>query len=164
MVIPSSSSLDVMTQLRQCELSPHILRSCSCGHKGEEMGEGTGRQEGLVTTVVKGTGFEVCPPQLPQSLCVISFLLNKRVVMRPGPSVQHLLVWMTSRLSWLHTQSPWQRQPVGLPCLGKGQEQGGWGKGGPRETHLGGPAQLTTTPFLERSSLLGSFGSLYCFC
>lgn len=78
--------------------------------------------------------------------------------------MQHLSVWMTSRLGWLHNQSPRRRQPVGFPCLGKGQEQAGWGKAGPRETHFGGPAQLTTTPFLERSSLHGSFGSLYCFC
>lgn len=41
-----------------------------------------------------------------------------------GSSVYHLPVWMTSRLGWPHTQSPWrQQQAAGVPP-GPGQRPG----------------------------------------
>lgn len=82
------------------------------------------------------------PPQQP-SLCE---------GLGPGPLVQHLPVWVKSRLGWPYTQSLWQQQPTGFPCLGKGKAQGEGGNAGLREI-LWEAAQLTA-PFLEKSPSL----------
>lgn len=132
----------------QCELSPHILPQCSCGQKGKEREESAG-ETGVGDHLQNGAqGLGAASPQLPQSFCVITFPLSGKDFMRGWGWVLGIAsTYLDEFQAWLapHTMS--------------GQTPGPRGYAGLRETHFGGPSQLTIASFLERF-----FGNLHCFC